>query len=144
MLHYENSPLWSRHPTQRRGRHFNVPRQKMFGDPIIEPQKHSVAEPQKYSFVEPQASPKPAPQAPPKPAPQAPPKPAPQPEFQKLRVSEVFCPVCRSAQPVYEVLGQTSPEMTQYDVVCKTCSSVVGQRTITEVKEPDSCDLTEG
>lgn len=60
-----------------------------------------------------------------------------QPSFKKLRVSEVFCPGCRSSQPVSEVLTQSSHDIVVYNVVCQTCSSLVGQRTITNVEPPD-------
>lgn len=52
--------------------------------------------------------------------------------FRALRVSEVYCPTCKTAKPVEEVLGYEGEGVSVFHVVCQHCNSVVGQRTVTE------------
>ncbi|TNE45496.1 MAG: hypothetical protein EP343_26640 [Deltaproteobacteria bacterium] len=61
----------------------------------------------------------------------------PKPSFEKLRVSEVYCPACKTAQPVKEVLGYEDADVTVFHVVCQHCNSVVGQRTISDASVED-------
>ncbi len=54
-------------------------------------------------------------------------------QFEKFSASELYCPQCRRAQPVYERLMLVLPHAELYDIRCRTCAMSVGQR---EAKAP--------
>jgi len=54
-------------------------------------------------------------------------------QFGEFRASELYCPKCRRATPVYEKLLLVLPGMDLYDLRCRQCGTSVGQR---EAKAP--------
>jgi hypothetical protein len=54
-------------------------------------------------------------------------------QFDTFSASELFCPRCRRAQPVYERLMLVLPHAELYDIRCRVCATSVGQR---EAKAP--------
>jgi hypothetical protein len=54
-------------------------------------------------------------------------------QFDKFQATELFCPKCRTAQPVRERLLLVLPHAELYEYRCVTCASSLGQR---EVKAP--------
>jgi len=54
-------------------------------------------------------------------------------QFDQLQATELFCPKCRTAQPVRERLLLVLPHAELYEYRCVTCASSLGQR---EVKGP--------
>jgi hypothetical protein len=51
-------------------------------------------------------------------------------QFKTLRASSLYCPKCRSAQPVYEKLLLVLPDREIYDYLCRRCASSVGSREV--------------
>lgn len=49
-------------------------------------------------------------------------------QFEKFSASELFCPKCRVAQPVYERLLLVLPHAELYDIRCRVCTTSLGQR----------------
>lgn len=54
-------------------------------------------------------------------------------QFDKFSASELYCPRCRRAQPVYERLMLVLPHAELFDIRCRVCATSVGQR---EAKAP--------
>lgn len=54
-------------------------------------------------------------------------------QFDQLKATELFCPKCRTAQPVRERLLLVLPHAELYEYRCVACASSLGQR---EVKGP--------
>lgn len=54
-------------------------------------------------------------------------------QFEELRASELYCPKCRTLQPVREKLLLVLPGAELYDYRCVTCGESLGSR---EVKIP--------
>ncbi len=54
-------------------------------------------------------------------------------QFESFSASELYCPRCRRAQPVYERLMLVLPHAELYDIRCRVCATSVGQR---EAKAP--------
>ncbi|MFA5043457.1 MAG: cytoplasmic protein [Kiritimatiellia bacterium] len=51
-------------------------------------------------------------------------------QFEKLRASELYCPVCRKLQPVRERLLLVLPNAELYDYRCITCGLSLGSREV--------------
>jgi len=51
-------------------------------------------------------------------------------QFKTLRASSLYCPKCRSAQPVYEKLLLILPDREVYDYLCRRCATSVGSREV--------------
>ncbi len=56
-------------------------------------------------------------------------------QFDNLRASELYCPRCRTAQPVRERLLLVLPHSELHDYRCTACGVSVGSR---EVRQPPS------
>ena len=54
-------------------------------------------------------------------------------QFDQFQAKELFCPKCRTAQPVRERLLLVLPHGELYEYRCVACASSLGQR---EVKAP--------
>jgi hypothetical protein len=54
-------------------------------------------------------------------------------QFESLRASELYCPKCKTAQPVREKLLLVLPHAELHDYCCTTCGESLGSR---EVKAP--------
>lgn len=51
-------------------------------------------------------------------------------QFEDLRASELFCPKCKSAQPVREKLLLVLPHAELHDYRCAVCGESVGSREV--------------
>lgn len=51
-------------------------------------------------------------------------------QFGKFTASELYCPKCRSAQPVRERLLLVLPTGELHEFVCARCATSVGKRTV--------------
>jgi hypothetical protein len=51
-------------------------------------------------------------------------------QFGKFTASELYCPKCKSAQPVRERLLLVLPAGELYEFVCSRCAASLGKRTI--------------
>ncbi|MCO5061459.1 MAG: cytoplasmic protein [Kiritimatiellae bacterium] len=49
-------------------------------------------------------------------------------QFEKFSASELYCPRCRSSQPVYERLLLVLPSAEIFDIRCRQCGTSLGQR----------------
>ncbi len=49
-------------------------------------------------------------------------------QFQNLKASELYCPRCRSAQPVGEKLMLVLPRSELHEYRCRVCGESVGTR----------------
>lgn len=49
-------------------------------------------------------------------------------QFESFSASELYCPKCRSARPVYERLLLVLPRKEIYDIRCRACGTSLGQR----------------
>ncbi len=54
-------------------------------------------------------------------------------QFENLRASELYCPKCRTAQPVRERLLLVLPHSELHDYRCTYCGTSIGSR---EVRQP--------
>ena len=52
-------------------------------------------------------------------------------QFDKFTASELYCPKCRTAQPVRERLLLVLPSGELYEFLCSGCGSSLGKRTVT-------------
>jgi hypothetical protein len=52
-------------------------------------------------------------------------------QFGNFTASELYCPKCRSAQPVRERLLLVLPTGELHEFVCAKCATSLGKRTIT-------------
>ena len=52
-------------------------------------------------------------------------------QFGSLTASELYCPKCRSAQPVRERLLLVLPTGELHEFVCTRCGASLGKRTVT-------------
>jgi hypothetical protein len=52
-------------------------------------------------------------------------------QFGKFTASELYCPKCRSSQPVRERLLLVLPTGELYDFLCSRCGTSLGKRTVT-------------
>ncbi len=52
-------------------------------------------------------------------------------QFGKFTASELYCPKCKSAQPVRERLLLVLPNGELHEFVCAKCATSLGKRTVT-------------
>jgi hypothetical protein len=52
-------------------------------------------------------------------------------QFGEFTASELYCPKCKSAQPVRERLLLVLPTGELHEFICKRCASSLGKRTVT-------------
>jgi hypothetical protein len=52
------------------------------------------------------------------------------PQFGALTASELYCPKCKSSQPVRERLLLVLPDGELYDYLCARCATSLGKRTV--------------
>ncbi len=52
-------------------------------------------------------------------------------QFGSFTASELYCPKCRSAQPVRERLLLVLPTGELHEFVCAKCATSLGKRTVT-------------
>ncbi|MEO8427292.1 MAG: hypothetical protein ABI651_09300 [Verrucomicrobiota bacterium] len=52
-------------------------------------------------------------------------------QFGDFTAAELYCPKCRSAQPVREKLLLILPSGELYEYLCSQCASSLGQRKVT-------------
>jgi len=52
-------------------------------------------------------------------------------QFGSLTASEIYCPKCRSAQPVRERLLLVLPTGELHEFLCVRCGTSLGKRTVT-------------
>jgi hypothetical protein len=52
-------------------------------------------------------------------------------QFGSFTASELYCPKCRSAQPVRERLLLVLPTGELYEFLCSRCATSLGKRTVT-------------
>jgi hypothetical protein len=52
-------------------------------------------------------------------------------QFGTFTASELYCPKCRSAQPVREKLLLVLPSGELYEFLCSNCATSLGKRTVT-------------
>jgi hypothetical protein len=59
-------------------------------------------------------------------------------KFKSLRASSLYCPKCKTAQPVRERLLLILPDRELYDYLCSSCATSVGTREVraTELPHP--------
>lgn len=57
-------------------------------------------------------------------------------QFEHLRASELFCPRCKTAQPVREKLLLVLPGKDLYDYVCSFCGTSLGSREVKQGPKP--------
>jgi hypothetical protein len=57
--------------------------------------------------------------------------PAPREDFEEFQASALYCPRCRSAQPVRERLLLILPDGELREYLCGTCGTSVGERRVT-------------
>ncbi|MCX6927114.1 MAG: hypothetical protein NT154_28500 [Verrucomicrobia bacterium] len=55
-------------------------------------------------------------------------------QFGNFTASELYCPKCRSSQPVRERLLLVLPTGELYEFVCSRCATSLGKRTVTGPK----------
>ncbi len=53
-------------------------------------------------------------------------------QFGSFIASELYCPKCKSAQPVREKLLLVLPTGELHEYLCSRCASSLGQRTVTQ------------
>ncbi len=51
-------------------------------------------------------------------------------QFENLTASEIYCPRCRTAQPVREKLLLVLPHAELYDYRCTVCGESLGSREV--------------
>ncbi len=49
-------------------------------------------------------------------------------QFESLRATELYCPVCKCAMPVRERLLLVLPDGEKYEYLCVRCGSSLGDR----------------
>lgn len=49
-------------------------------------------------------------------------------QFESLRATELYCPICKCAMPVRERLLLVLPEGEKYEYLCVRCGTSVGDR----------------
>ncbi len=49
-------------------------------------------------------------------------------QFESLRATELYCPICKCAMPVRERLLLVLPEGEKYEYLCARCGTSVGDR----------------
>ncbi len=49
-------------------------------------------------------------------------------QFEKLQATELYCPTCRQAMPVFERLLLVLPEGDKYEYLCARCGTSVGEK----------------
>jgi len=52
-------------------------------------------------------------------------------QFGSFTASELYCPKCRSAQPVRERLLLVLPTGELHEFICSKCATSLGKRTVT-------------
>lgn len=52
-------------------------------------------------------------------------------QFGSFTASELYCPKCRSAQPVRERLLLVLPTGELHEFICANCATSLGKRTVT-------------
>lgn len=52
-------------------------------------------------------------------------------QFGQFTASELYCPKCRSSQPVREKLLLVLPSGELYEFLCSRCATSLGKRTVT-------------
>lgn len=52
-------------------------------------------------------------------------------QFGEFTASELYCPKCKTAQPVRERLLLVLPNGELHEFVCSKCSTSLGKRTVT-------------
>jgi hypothetical protein len=52
------------------------------------------------------------------------------PQFGTFTASELYCPKCKSAQPVRERLLLVLPAGELHEIVCARCATSLGKRTV--------------
>jgi len=57
--------------------------------------------------------------------------PVPRQQFEEFQASALYCPRCRSAQPVRERLLLILPDGELREYVCAACATSVGERRVT-------------
>jgi hypothetical protein len=57
-------------------------------------------------------------------------------QFDTLRASSLYCPKCRTAQPVFEKLLLVLPDREIYDYLCRHCLTSVGSREVKAAEAP--------
>jgi translation initiation factor 2 beta subunit (eIF-2beta)/eIF-5 len=57
-------------------------------------------------------------------------------QFETLRASTLYCRTCGNAMPVRERLLLVVPGKEIYDCLCEKCGESLGQREVTEQKNP--------
>jgi hypothetical protein len=57
--------------------------------------------------------------------------PAPREQFEEFQASALYCPRCRSAQPVRERLLLILPDGELREYLCAACGSSLGERRVT-------------
>jgi hypothetical protein len=62
-------------------------------------------------------------------------------QFDNLRASALYCPRCRTAQPVQERLLLVLPHAELHDYRCRACGASVGSREVTQSTAPGSNPL---
>lgn len=56
-------------------------------------------------------------------------------QFNSLRASELYCPICRVARPVRERLLLVLPKAEMHEYRCKVCNESLGMREVKETGE---------
>jgi hypothetical protein len=56
----------------------------------------------------------------------------PTPQFGSFIASELYCPKCKSAQPVREKLLLVLPSGELHEYLCSRCATSLGERTVTQ------------
>ena len=57
-------------------------------------------------------------------------------QFGAFTASELYCPKCKTAQPVREKLLLVLPSGELHEYLCSNCGSSLGQRTTTGAQKP--------
>jgi hypothetical protein len=55
----------------------------------------------------------------------------PEQQFGNFTASELYCPTCKSSQPVRERLLLVLPTGELHEFICSRCATSVGKRTVT-------------
>ncbi len=57
-------------------------------------------------------------------------------QFESLRATELYCPICKRSMPVRERLLLVLPEGEKYEYLCVRCGSSVGDRVAKDETKP--------
>ncbi|MDD3473082.1 MAG: cytoplasmic protein [Syntrophaceae bacterium] len=57
-------------------------------------------------------------------------------QFDSLRATELYCPLCKRSMPVRERLLLVLPEGEKYEYLCARCGTSVGDRIAKEESKP--------